>query len=172
VPLLCHTGGEHTLKAFPNKLNDPRRLAPALERGVTVIAAHCGTSLMLHETSHFQTWREMALQHERFYGDLSAFGIITRIWPLHSILKSPRLTAKLVFGSDFPILLMPLSCLGAVNLRDALRVRRMRNPFDQAVTLMKAARVPDDVFTRPGQLLRLPANKRAAVEIEKGRMAA
>jgi predicted TIM-barrel fold metal-dependent hydrolase len=49
VPLLCHTGSEHTLKAFPNTLNDPRRLVPALERGVTVIAAHCGTSLFLHE---------------------------------------------------------------------------------------------------------------------------
>ena len=30
IPLLCHTGQEHTLKAFPNSLNDPRKLAPAL----------------------------------------------------------------------------------------------------------------------------------------------
>lgn len=49
VPLLSHTGGEHTLKAFPDSLSDPRRLVPALDRGVTVIAAHCGTSLFLHE---------------------------------------------------------------------------------------------------------------------------
>ena len=25
VPLLSHTGGEHTLKAFPDSLSDPRR---------------------------------------------------------------------------------------------------------------------------------------------------
>ena len=53
IPLLCHTGVEHTLKAFPNTLNDPRRLIPALERGVTVIAAHCGTRVFLHEKSYY-----------------------------------------------------------------------------------------------------------------------
>ena len=64
VPLLSHTGGEHTLKAFPDSLSDPRRLVPALDRGVTVIAAHCGTSLFLHEKSYFRVWQEMALRHE------------------------------------------------------------------------------------------------------------
>jgi predicted TIM-barrel fold metal-dependent hydrolase len=102
IPLLCHTGVEHTLKAFPNTLNDPRRLLPALERGVTVIAAHCGTRIFLHEKSYLKTWREMALKHEHFYGDISAFGVVTRLWLLGHLLKSPALTAKLVFGSDFP----------------------------------------------------------------------
>ena len=57
IPLLCHTGNEHTLKAFPDELNDPRRLVPALERGVTVIAAHCGARLFLHEQCHLRHWR-------------------------------------------------------------------------------------------------------------------
>ena len=46
LPLLSHTGSEHLLKGFPNSFNDPVRLIPALERGVTVIAAHCGTRLL------------------------------------------------------------------------------------------------------------------------------
>lgn len=163
IPLLCHTGVEHTLNEFPDTLNDPKRLIPALERGVTVIAAHCGTRIFLHEKSYLKSWREMALQHEHFYGDISAFGIVTRIWLLGNLLKSPALTAKLLFGSDFPIPQMPLSCLGPVSLRHALEVRRMANPFDQAVAMMQAAGVPNTVFARAGQLLRIPLEKPAAI---------
>jgi predicted TIM-barrel fold metal-dependent hydrolase len=172
IPLLCHTGGEHTLKSFPDTLNDPRRLAPALERGVTVIAAHCGARVYLHEKSHFRAWREMALRHERFYGDISAFGVITRIWLLRSMLRSPQLAAKLVFGSDFPAAPMPLSCLGMVSFRRALELRRMANPFDQAVEMMRAAGAPDEVFARAEQLLRLPEDKRAGVAAVTGKAAA
>ena len=81
----------------------------------------------------------MALRHERFYGDISAFGVITRIWLVRSLLRSPPLAAKLVFGSDFPVAPMPLSCIGQVSLRRALELRRIPNPFDEAVEMMKAA---------------------------------
>jgi len=168
IPLLCHTGGEHALKAFPNTLNDPRRLGPALERGVIVIAAHCGACVFLHEKSHFQVWREMALRHERFYGDLGAFGIVTRIWLLRRMLASPALTSKLVFGSDYPTAVMPLSCVGPVGLRRALELRRMANPFDRAVGLIKAAGAPDAVFSRAESLLRIPGCKAGAVAAEQG----
>jgi hypothetical protein len=162
IPLLCHTGVEHTLKAFPNTLNDPRRLIPALKRGVAVIAAHCGTRIFLHEKSYFRSWQEMALRYERFYGDISAFGMVTRIWLLRQMLKSPALTAKLVFGSDFPVPQMPLTCIGPVSFRRALELRRMTNPFDQAVAMLKAAGVPDAVFARAEQLLRIPQDKQRA----------
>lgn len=163
IPLLCHTGVEHTVKTFPNTLNDPARLIPALERGVVVIAAHCGSRVFLHEKSYFRCWRAMAERYERFYGDISAFGLITRIWVLRQVLKSPALTAKLVFGSDFPVPPMPLSCLGPVRLRHALEVRRMNNPFDQVVHLMRAAGVPPAVFARAQQLLRIPQDQPQAV---------
>ena len=159
VPLLCHTGGEHTLKAFPDSLNDPRRLVPALERGVTVIAAHCGVNLYLHENSYFDAWREMALRYERFYGDLSAFGVMTRIWRLRTLYHAPRLMDKCVFGSDFPATPLPLSCLGMVGLRAALRVRRCANLFDRSAELLRGARVPDSVFARAAGLLRIPEHK-------------
>jgi predicted TIM-barrel fold metal-dependent hydrolase len=159
IPLLCHTGVEHTVKIFPNTLNDPVRLIPALERGVVVIAAHCGSRVFLHEKSYFRCWREMAERYEGFYGDISAFGMITRIWVLRQLLESPALTAKLVFGSDFPATPMPLSCLGPVRLRHALEVRRMTNPFDKVVHLMRAAGVPPSVFARAQQLLRIPQRR-------------
>ena len=108
----------------------------------------------------------MALRYERFYGDISAFGMITSIWLLRRMLKSSALTAKLVFGSDFPVPQMPLSCLGPVNFRDALELRRMTNPFDQAVAMMKAAGVPDAVFMRAEQLLRITQDKQRAKTVK------
>ena len=114
----------------------------------------------------------MALHYERFYGDISAFGMITRIWLLRRMLKSPALAAKLLFGSDFPIPQMPLSCIGPVSLRHALELRRMMNPFDQAVKMMKAAGVPDAVFAQAGRLLRIPERKTEPFPAEIGVVAA
>ena len=159
IPLLCHTGGEHTLKVFPNTLNDPRRLLPALEQGVTVIAAHCGSRIFLHEKSYYGIWREMALRHEHFYGDISAFGMMTRIWLLKHMLQSPGITAKLVFGSDYPTTAMPLGCIGPIGFRRALELRRIENPFDQAVEILKAVGTPAAVFSRAAKLLRIPESK-------------
>src|SRR4051794_32022240 len=45
LPLLCHTGSEHALPNLDKSTADPMLLRPALERGVTVIMAHCGTRL-------------------------------------------------------------------------------------------------------------------------------
>ncbi len=172
IPLLCHTGAEISLKAFPNTLNDPRRLAPALERGVTVVAAHCAMSPFLHQRSYFGAWREMALRYERFYGDISALGVITSIWRLRSILSKPELTAKLVYGSDFPVAPWPLTCVGAIPFGRAWRLWRVRNVFDQAHQLMQAAGVPREVFSRAERLLHIPASKKAALAAITGRAAA
>jgi predicted TIM-barrel fold metal-dependent hydrolase len=172
VPLLSHTGGEHTLKAFPDSLSDPRRLVPALERGVTVIAAHCGTSLFLHEISYFRVWQEMALRHENLFGDISAFGVITRIWRLGTLLRSPQLAAKCVFGSDFPVPPWPLSCVGKIGLKNTLEIKRTQNFFDQSVALMKAAGVTDDIFSRGGELLRLLDAKPTIASLPRGKITA
>lgn len=154
LPLLCHTGGEHILKVYSNCYNDPDRLRPALERGVTVIAAHCGTRMFLNEKCYFSKWTRMAREYENFYGDLAAFLIWTRLRPLRTILKEPALTAKVLFGSDFPSLHFPFSYLGKIGIREALSLRNITNPFDQAVLTFKAAGVPDAVFSRAQHLLR------------------
>jgi predicted TIM-barrel fold metal-dependent hydrolase len=60
IPLLCHTGGEKTLHAPDKSVRDPAKLVEALKRGVTVIAAHCGTHSIWGETDYFPTWFRMA----------------------------------------------------------------------------------------------------------------
>jgi uncharacterized protein len=160
LPLLSHTGKEHTLSAFPNGLNHPRRLQAALDRGVTVIAAHCGTRLFLHDASHFRPWCAMALQHERFYGDISAFAVITRCRALSHLQADPRLLGKIVYGSDFPAPALPWSFVHRLGLRRTRALAAMANPLERAFRTFSSLGLPPEVFARADGLLRLPAQRR------------
>jgi predicted TIM-barrel fold metal-dependent hydrolase len=156
LPLLSHTGIEHTLGAFDDDLNAPRRLRLALERGVTVIAAHCGARMYLHERSAFGEWRRMALEHPRLFGDIGGFGLPVHASPRRAVLRDHDLAAKIVFGSDFPAHAFPLWYLFPLRTREGLALRRLRNPFDRAAGTMSALGIPEEAFTRAGTLLRLP----------------
>lgn len=155
IPLLTHTGIEHTLSVFDDDLNDPRRLVPALDKGVTVIAAHCGTRMYLHERSYFEAWMDMAMKYPTFYGDLSAFGLPVHGQPLRRILRDPHLLAKVTYGSDFPTLPMPLWYFFRLGWRKAMELRETVNPFDKALFTMRELGVPEEVFSRAESLLRL-----------------
>ena len=156
LPLLTHTGKEHVLSAFPDRLNDPRRLKPALDRGVTVIAAHCGARLFLHDCSHFRAWCTMAREYERFYGDLGAFAVITRCRALRRLERDPQLLAKIVYGSDFPAPVLAWSYVHRLGLRQVRALAAIANPLERAYRLFRSLGLPDAVFSRAGQLLRLP----------------
>ena len=152
IPLLSHTGIEHTLGSRRSSYNHPKRLVPALERGVTVIAAHCGTHLFLHEPSFFNQWAALARKHERLYGDTGAFSIVTRIPYLKRILGDDRLRSKLLYGSDFPGIPSPLWCW-QLGFRRMRALARMRNPLERNLRVMQALGMPDAVFSRTCGLL-------------------
>jgi predicted TIM-barrel fold metal-dependent hydrolase len=145
IPLLTHTGVEHTLGCRRTRYNHPKRLEPALECGVKVIAAHCGLHLFLHEPSFFKTWAAMARTHEHFYGDTGACSIMTRIPAMLRILKDGELRRKLLYGSDFPGIPSPWWCwqLGIGKMR---LLARRQNPLDRNVRVMQALGMPDAVL--------------------------
>lgn len=157
IPLLTHTGVEHTLAKFSDALNDPQRLVPALRCGVTVIAAHCGTRMYLYERSRFGEWARLALEYPNLYGDISAFGLPLHGHALRRILNEPDLVAKVLYGSDFPISAMPLWHVFRLGWRKAWELYRIENPFEKALMFIKESGAPDEVFYRAGSLLKLPA---------------
>jgi predicted TIM-barrel fold metal-dependent hydrolase len=113
LPLLCHTGGERALPNLKPEYADPALLVPALKRGVTVIAAHCGTRSRKSEPDYVPTFMRMAHEHERLYGDTSALNLPARTYVYDSILTDPVVRGKLIHGSDWPIIaLPPMSRLG------------------------------------------------------------
>src|SRR4029078_6125006 len=59
LPLLAHTGGEHTVPVVNAAYADPKRLRLPLECGVTVIAAHCATKSGALDPDYFDDWRKM-----------------------------------------------------------------------------------------------------------------
>jgi predicted TIM-barrel fold metal-dependent hydrolase len=157
LPLLSHAGPEHTLKNFPDTLNHPRRLIPALERGVTVIAAHCGARLFLHQSrAPFLAWCALARRYPNLYGDVSAFGLPTRAMPLRHLLRDPALARKLLYGSDYPAATWPRALIPWLGLRRALALHRLKNPFTRSAATLRALGLPPEAFTRAASLLRFP----------------
>ena len=101
LPVLVHTGPEHTFRG-DNRLNNPKLLERAADMGVTIICAHCGCSMMLHERSYFGEWAELARKYPNVYGDVSGFSGCVRHWWLSQILRDESLEDKLLFGTDYP----------------------------------------------------------------------
>lgn len=154
IPLLTHTGIEHTLGRKRADYNNPERLIPALERGVTVIAAHCGTRLFLHEKSFFKSWSALALKYDNFFGDLGAFSLMTRIPYLKKILASNELRQKVLYGSDFPSAPLPIWCW-QLGLKEMRSLNRIPNPLERNIRVMQSLKVPQDIFERAAAILPL-----------------
>ena len=107
LPLLCHTGGETSLPNLNKATADPKLLRPALERGVTVIMAHCGTKSMPWETDYVGDFLQLAREFENCYGDTSALNLPTRSYAYERVMSDPVVREKLLHGSDWPIYPVP-----------------------------------------------------------------
>ena len=152
LPLLSHTGGEKMLPNI-NRHADPTLLLPAVRRGVTVIAAHCGTRSAKRETDYLPQWCRMALDHEHFYGDTAALNLPTRSYAYPKVLADERLRAKLVHGSDWPVIPIPPAWqLGAA---EALRQFEQSNWLRRDVAIKRKLGLDNTYFERAASILKL-----------------
>lgn len=152
VPLLTHTGVEHTLGRGHASHNHPDRLVPALEQGVRVIAAHCGVRLYLFEPSFFNAWARLVTKYDGLLGDLAAFAVVTRIPDLRRILASNELRERVLYGSDFPGIPSPRWCW-QLGLGKTDELARIHNPLEKNVRTLQALGVPNEAFERAGTVL-------------------
>jgi len=113
LPLLYHTGVETSIPCAEgeerhNKFNSPKWIRPALEKGVTVILAHCGSSYFSYQDDMlddvFELFRQIEEEGKKWnlYADISALFSPFRKWKkLNDIFtKIPK--ERLIYGSDFP----------------------------------------------------------------------
>src|SRR5690606_34113847 len=77
LPLLAHTGSERTMPVVDAALASPRMLTRPLEIGVTCIAAHCGTGMMLLDPDYLDVFADMAARFPNLYGDNSALAALS-----------------------------------------------------------------------------------------------
>jgi uncharacterized protein len=162
LPLLAHTGGEHTVPVINAALADPKLLRFPLQCGVTVIAAHCGTKSGAFDPDYFDDWVAMLPEFPNLYGDVSAMISLNRCGHLRDCLR-PEIAPRILQGSDFPVpILGHRLCLqGAIERPTFRRLQKIKNPLERDWQFKAALGFGDDVLSRAKGLLRLiPAGVR------------
>ena len=156
LPLLAHTGGEHTVPVVNAAYANPEVLRLPLECGVKVVAAHCATKSGLTDPEYFFTLLKLMKEYPNLYGDISAFNVPLRGRHVRECLK-PGVVERMIHGSDYPV---PVSGLwawlrGFVGWQDYRSSVRQTNVIERDYQLKVAMGFPREVFTRGWGLLRL-----------------
>jgi len=155
LPLLAHTGGEHTVPIIRPEYSDPRILTGPLECGVTVIAAHCATKSGFMDKEYFHDFAEMTRQYPNLYGDNSAFSTPIRGRHSRKCLAQP-LASRILHGSDFPVPVLAHWALlhRFIGWRDFLQCQRIGNLLERDFQLKRAIGFGPESFARIRTLLR------------------
>jgi hypothetical protein len=163
LPLLVHTGAEHTFTHAKDEYCDPVRLELPLKLGVTVIAAHMASTGSFDGVSGFDRLLGLIRKYPNLYADVSSTTQFNRIGFLTKALKHPELRGHLLYGTDWPLQRFPITWpwyqLGALSPRAIARAARVKNVWDRDVALKKALGVPDEVFTAGWSVLGLSVPK-------------
>jgi predicted TIM-barrel fold metal-dependent hydrolase len=132
LPLLAHTGGEHTVPVVNAALADPKLLRLPLECGVTVIAAHVGTSSGAFDHDYFDDWVSMLSEFPNLYGDVSAMVSLNRCGHLRDCLRS-EIAPRILHGSDFPVPVLGhrLWLQGGIDRPTFRRIQEITNPLER-----------------------------------------
>lgn len=155
IPLLSHTGFEQSLPTIRPDVADPMLLLPAIQRGVTVIAAHCGTRSMPWSHDFLPTFVRLALEHEHFYGDTSALSLPTRSYAYRTVTKNAVLRSKLVHGSDWPIIAVPPAL--TIGWGNSAKLWKEGNWMRRDVLIKETLDLDDAYWRRASTVLRLPS---------------
>ena len=156
LPLLAHTGGEHTVAVINAALADPKLLRAPLECGVTVIAAHCATKSGVLDRDYFDDWAAMLHEFPNLYGDISAMVSLNRCEHLLDCLRN-NIVPRIVHGSDFPVPVLGhrLWFQGSLDRQTFQRIQRLRNPIERDWRFKEALGFTKNVLGRGSSLLRL-----------------
>ncbi len=157
LPLLAHTGGEHTVQVVNAAYSDPRVLTLPLDCGVTVIAAHCATKSGLSDPEYFHVFAEMLEKWPNLHGDTSAWNVALRgRHAKRCVGEGNHLGERLLHGSDFPV-----PCNGvwallnrSITFTDYRRCRKITNVLERDYQLKLAMGFAPEHFTRVRSLLR------------------
>lgn len=153
LPLLSHTGGEKTLPNVNPDVASPALLDEAVRRGVTIIAAHCGTRSALFEKDYVNVFARMAKEHEHFYGDTSALNLPTRSHAYKTLFKDPEVMAKVIHGSDWPVI--PIPPVTRIGLAATAEAFHEPNWLRRDIRIKQRMGFPNDYWTRAAKVLRL-----------------
>lgn len=157
LPLLTHAGDEHSFTGAAHHYGDPQKLRLPLDLGVTVIVAHAATSGSNEDQDNMQRLLPMFADYPKLYTDISSLTQANKIGFLPKLLAAGIDPARLLYGTDFPLintgLTSPWFSLLHVAPRTCMALLKLDNPWDQDLHLKLAYGVEAEVFTNAHQLL-------------------
>lgn len=153
LPLLGHTGCEHTFPAMVQEYGHPEKYQAALDEGVTVIFAHCGVACKLHRSHHkMQTVFEMLAKYPNVYADTSALCSFLKFYTLSQI-PFDKFPGRFVHGSDYPIPPLAIPFVRKLGLSKAIKLTRDPNPLEVDWQVKNTVGVPAHVFNATAEVL-------------------
>ena len=154
LPLLTHTGGEHTVPNNAPRYADPRTMELPLQCGVTVVAAHSATKSGLFDRDYLDLLLAMMRRYERLYADNSAFNTPFRSYAFRPALLPP-LVDRLVHGSDYPVFVYGrwARLRGLIDGPTFRRWEKEPNLLERDYQIKRAIGFPEAVFTRVARLI-------------------
>ncbi len=138
LPLLCHTGTEWVLPVRRQAWGDLARLRPALDAGVTVIAAHGGSSGWFYNRHTLRRYAALLADCPNLYGDTAALGLVNRMGALLWWRRHAEHVGQLLFGTDYPVPLTAAAWRPWLAEVDYRRLTCEANPFDRMALLLEA----------------------------------
>jgi uncharacterized protein len=149
IPLLSHVGYEFSLLGKDQSVGDPAHLRPALEEGVTVIAAHGVSFGLIFYEKYWKTFQNFVRDFKNFYWDASALSLPNRAGMLLRIRRHPELHARMVFGTDYPLASFAFPALLAGKFSGYRELLKIKNPFDRHYRLLKILGLSDGATIFP-----------------------
>jgi uncharacterized protein len=152
IPFLAHTGGEFSLPTHRPDLRSPAMLRLPLERGVKVIAAHCGTRALPWHPDYFDEFDTMRRSYPNLYGDVAALSQPVHLRTLEKLRENPE---RILYGSDYPVVTAAFWSLakGWITGKEYRDLRALRNPLERKYRLTQALGFPDRVFSEVERVL-------------------
>jgi hypothetical protein len=159
LPLLSHTGDEHSFLESDNSLCDPGKLKKPLSLGVKVIAAHLGTLGEFEGQSSLSRMEKLLAEYPELKFDISSLVNINKFNHVKYALKYP---GRYYYGSDYPLIRahllgIPLSSEFYYKFNISKEwgnfIGRLPNEFDQDVALKLALGIPMADLEKSQELL-------------------
>jgi hypothetical protein len=164
LPLLSHTGSEHSFTRARNEFGDPERLRLPLSLGVTVIAAHGAGSGSNHGESNFERLLRLR-DYPNFYVDISALTQINRPGQLRRLLQCRELHGRLLYGTDMPLvnslLVSPLAFPFRLSLMQMIGITRIHNSWDRDLALKERLGLRNEMLVDAGNILKMSPRRDA-----------
>lgn len=142
LPIISHTGRESAVQGGNQDYANPLRLRRALDHGVKVALAHCGSygkDVDLDKGEHvprvksfelFSRMMDTPAYEKLLVGEISALALRNYEWALKPILARSDWHMRLINGSDYPL-------PGIMPLMDAASLARQGLLEDEAVAFLQ-----------------------------------